>query len=1538
MSRDRAVGFLHRALRHHDARSLEKWLKRADPNLVLPDGTAALHLACGQDTEAALRCVKLLLQQGADPNVRSSEDLTPLHVAASWGCIKCVKLLLKNGADPTLLDQDGQNAVDLARDQGHVRCCQLLLQYRDYTLLEDSRDDGPVLRYVGFRRVSSGLHPFAAGAQSRVTDAHRTTGLPRGREESPTARGTRRSLAGSEWELVPGSPGRGQGVRSSSVGDPVGEVTSVWSRGISAAAESWSSCDPADIPKGGDEDRGVGEASELLPESCVLSSTRLSNSGHCAEQTLNGLDSAADSVGDPTPSSHELVLQDSRGCVLATSQQLPLAASPGPHTSIDDESFLPPSAAGAPHPGSQRSHTSICLHPGINQPDTSIYPHPGSQGSNASIYLHPVINEPDTSICPRPWSQRSYISIYPRPGCQGFRSSISPHSAINGSDTTICPSPGTQPRPDKCLGDQHSPPVQCADQSSCAEWLSELDCTCAPSVRSQTSRSPWNPQLTGLSDSELRARSPRGEGTDGTSTDRTRGRFLPDRDKADEADLSCANAPDNGSSSLGLWEGAGCSGSSDLPYCSCDSECEVFASAIVSFSRSYRSQPDQEHPAIPSVTGCPSTPAAHCDASAPRYQLGTVPERPDPQPGREIPQHCPDSEQIPGLGEDGADGERTGDISRTDGSERRSKEVRSSEGGSSLGDEGRLSPFVTLRSKRRLATRARQTPESPLFDQSVPMATRTRRVRARPGRGGGGLPGYSSSQRDTSGTGGDGDRSPPLARPSSGEDADLDTVPFVWGEGAARGRGSASFDTVPFVWGRDEELAGAAQGQRAELGRDGGASGCGQRAELGRDGGASGCGQRAELGRGGGASGWGQRDMRLTRAVRGPGGGVDWGGGVADHVQGQRAELGQGGGASGFVRGQGEGSEMSLDAGRTGSARGDGQEAGLGRGGELAGQGPGAEVGWGGGAPGCDWGQYQRSELGGDEELAAQGQGVGLGRGSGGAVCVLDQSQGVESNRVVASSGSAAVPPGEVGPVERGFGALPPSYTESAGGSGRAGATVSSNPGQPDGCLYKTLGAPTQGGSKASGPGPRESETQWEGGTEGSCSPSPRPPAGRVLSGGLEWQRPRGPGGQHPVSVSPVGRPLSGGVGEAVEYLYTDTEGSHSVIECCYPSGEHSLCHPPALAPNLCHPSTPETSHSRHPPSDPDTTLVYDWRSYRSSRGGLGGKENVQPSDLLPSQTSPSDRHPRQPSPSGVCSCDPGPGSPCQSDPCPSVVCQSQASPRAQPPSTPKPSGPCPALAEVSPRLLLLSNIQILQQLRECGQDPGPVTDRTRAVYLLRLHRARREPQRPPAPGYSPELARCLDKFQFPDCSQDEMALVQQFDQPDPNRKWREGLVKSSFNYLLLDPRVTRNLPVRCHSLCSSECFRTFVRAIFYVGKGKRARPYCHLYEALTHFKRGSRKVNARLQHIVEIWGTGCGVISLHCFQGVIPAEAYTREACMVDALGLEMLTNRKRGDYYGVATTWSQRRRRQLGALMLRRAMDIFLAEGERQLRPADV
>ncbi|XP_056426295.1 ankyrin repeat and LEM domain-containing protein 1 isoform X3 [Hyla sarda] len=260
----------------------------------------------------------------------------------------------------------------------------------------------------------------------------------------------------------------------------------------------------------------------------------------------------------------------------------------------------------------------------------------------------------------------------------------------------------------------------------------------------------------------------------------------------------------------------------------------------------------------------------------------------------------------------------------------------------------------------------------------------------------------------------------------------------------------------------------------------------------------------------------------------------------------------------------------------------------------------------------------------------------------------------------------------------------------------------------------------------------------------------------------------------------------------------------------------------------------------------------------------------------------------------------------------------------------------------VAVELYRLSNNEIASRLIGLGEDPGQVTTQNRKMCILLLDKRLKEQTSNKPQGlsfeYSPELCLALHTFNIPDCSKDEAELSQEFDQPDKTRKWREGVLKSSFNYLLLDPRVTQNLPSRCQDLSKLDCFRTFVSAVFYVGKGKRSRPYCHLYEALTHYKGSCKQPCSKVQHIIDIWKSGQGVLSLHCFQNTIPVEAYTREACMVDAIGLKMLTNQKKGIYYGQAQNWTLTRRRCLGVHMLYKAMQIFLAEGDRQLRPPDI
>ncbi|XP_037544657.1 ankyrin repeat and SOCS box protein 16 [Nematolebias whitei] len=84
----------------------------ADPELVAADGRAPLHLCSSMHS---LHCAQLLLEGGADVNVRSRESrLTPLHVAARRGLEEHVDLFLHHGADVLATSQEGETPLNAA--------------------------------------------------------------------------------------------------------------------------------------------------------------------------------------------------------------------------------------------------------------------------------------------------------------------------------------------------------------------------------------------------------------------------------------------------------------------------------------------------------------------------------------------------------------------------------------------------------------------------------------------------------------------------------------------------------------------------------------------------------------------------------------------------------------------------------------------------------------------------------------------------------------------------------------------------------------------------------------------------------------------------------------------------------------------------------------------------------------------------------------------------------------------------------------------------------------------------------------------------------------------------------------------------------------------------------------------------------------------------------------------------------------------------------------------------------------------------------
>ena len=73
-----------------------------------------------------VKIVMLLLNNGADPNVREQGGFTPLHAAAQNGNTQMNRALLFNGADLNIKTQDGKLPVDLAHEAGHADAATLL--------------------------------------------------------------------------------------------------------------------------------------------------------------------------------------------------------------------------------------------------------------------------------------------------------------------------------------------------------------------------------------------------------------------------------------------------------------------------------------------------------------------------------------------------------------------------------------------------------------------------------------------------------------------------------------------------------------------------------------------------------------------------------------------------------------------------------------------------------------------------------------------------------------------------------------------------------------------------------------------------------------------------------------------------------------------------------------------------------------------------------------------------------------------------------------------------------------------------------------------------------------------------------------------------------------------------------------------------------------------------------------------------------------------------------------------------------------------
>lgn len=119
----------------------------------------------------------LLLKQGADPNVETTEGLKPLHLACFHGCLSITQCLLEFGADVNAYDKQGNLPIHTACSAGHFHIAELLIKHGSVCDSPDSNG-----RYPIHYSSASGNWKFTKtllqlGVDANVIDTFGYTGL-----------------------------------------------------------------------------------------------------------------------------------------------------------------------------------------------------------------------------------------------------------------------------------------------------------------------------------------------------------------------------------------------------------------------------------------------------------------------------------------------------------------------------------------------------------------------------------------------------------------------------------------------------------------------------------------------------------------------------------------------------------------------------------------------------------------------------------------------------------------------------------------------------------------------------------------------------------------------------------------------------------------------------------------------------------------------------------------------------------------------------------------------------------------------------------------------------------------------------------------------------------------------------------------------------------------------------------------------------------------------------------------------------------------
>merc|ERR1719499_1454970 len=173
--------------------------KVANPNILNKAGyTCTMLVSLAVISSDIHRSVVKILFSTADLNVRASQHgQTALMLAVSHGRLDMVDLLLEGGADVNIRDEDGSTALMCAAEHGHMEIVKLLMHHPDINISATDNDGLTALSVAmeaGHRDI--GVVLYANMSFSRGTSPYSSMRMKKGSSRNSVATPTGSVVSG----------------------------------------------------------------------------------------------------------------------------------------------------------------------------------------------------------------------------------------------------------------------------------------------------------------------------------------------------------------------------------------------------------------------------------------------------------------------------------------------------------------------------------------------------------------------------------------------------------------------------------------------------------------------------------------------------------------------------------------------------------------------------------------------------------------------------------------------------------------------------------------------------------------------------------------------------------------------------------------------------------------------------------------------------------------------------------------------------------------------------------------------------------------------------------------------------------------------------------------------------------------------------------------------------------------------------------------------------------------------------------------------